>query len=272
MNIEQLITYFCDKWELSNLRSLDLPFLNNYIAVAFSAKYNKDVVLKILLAETHEIEALQAFKGRGCVALLEYDFDKKGMILEYIQPGTTLKSLFPKNDSKAVHITAQIIRELVIRDFPKDHVFKTVNQWLETLHSFKGKKIPEYLLKKAQQLSKELLDTNLETYLLHGDLHHENILQSAHGWITIDPKGVIGPLEYEVGRFIMNPIPELLQQSDAKEIIKKRIDIFSDIFGFQKQRLLDWVFVQAILSACWTEQNENETFFNYFVKFAQTIE
>lgn len=64
-NLDHLIHIFCDKWELSNLRPLDLLFLNNYIAIAYSAKYNKDVVLKILLVDTHEIDALKAYKGHG---------------------------------------------------------------------------------------------------------------------------------------------------------------------------------------------------------------
>lgn len=273
-NMTELIIYFSKKWELSNLRSLDLPF-NNYIAIAFSANYNIDVVLKILLVDTHEIEALRLFNGHSCVKLLEYDLDKKGMLLEYIQPGITLKTLFPVNDSEAAKITAEIIKNLVVQNYSQESVFKTVNQWLEVLHNLKSKRISEHLLKKAKRLAEQLLSAKQELYLLHGDLHHDNILQFSVGsddWIAIDPKGVIGPLEYEVGRFIMNPFPDLLQHADAKEIIKTRIDIFSEIFGFEKQRLLDWVFVQAVLSACWTEQNKNEMFFNYFIKFAQTIE
>ena len=272
------ITVLSQKWELSNLRPLvHNSATNNYVSLAYSSIYSTDVVLKILLANTHEPEALELFNGNGCVKLLDYDPELRGFLLEHISPGTTLKTLFPVNDAQAAQITAEIIKKLHAKNLiPKVHSFKTVNQWLDLLNKFNSNKIPEHLLKKAQQLSETLLRLKQEQYMLHGDLHHENILRSSDeagvDWMAIDPKGVIGPLEYEVGRFIMNPIPDLLQQPNAQEIIKNRIDIFSEIFGFEKQRLSNWTFVQAVLSACWTEQGGSEEFFNYFVKFAEIME
>jgi streptomycin 6-kinase len=231
------------------------------------------VVLKILLANTHEPEALRLFNGNGCVRLLDYDSEAKCLLLEYVKPGISLKTLFPDDDHTAIEITAQLIKKIHAKNLLTKAIgFNAIEQWLGLLHNFKSKKISSDLSKKAQQLSEKLLDLKQELYLLHGDLHHENILKSDNTWIAIDPKGVVGPLEYEVGRFIMNPIPHLLQQSNAKEIIKNRIDKFSKFFDFDKQRLVDWVFVQAVLSACWTEQNGSEDFFNYFIKFAETIE
>ena len=42
--------------------------------------------------------------------------------------------------------------------------------------------------------------------LLHGDLQHYNVLlDKDRGWVAIDPKGVVGELEYEVGALLRNP-------------------------------------------------------------------
>ena len=274
-SLKNLLYYLSKKWQLSDIRPLvKLPPVNNYVARAHSAQYKADVVLKILIADTHEPEALELFKkNSSCVKLLDYDRDHRGLLLEYIQPGISLKTLFPAHDTQAIEITAEIIKKLHRKNLVSQAKgLKTVNQWLELLNYFQSKKISQCLLEKARLLAQKLLSTEQELYLLHGDLHHENILQDHQEWIAIDPKGVIGPLEYEVGRFIMNPIPDLLEQQNAQEIIKIRIDKFSEIFGFDKQRLIDWTFVQAVLSACWTEQGGSEDFFNYFVKFAQVIE
>lgn len=35
----------------------------------------------------------------------------------------------------------------------------------------------------------ELCDSMGEEVVLHGDLHHENILRSGDGWVAVDPKG-----------------------------------------------------------------------------------
>lgn len=272
--MKSIIDSCMKKWQLSDVTPL-VPSAgaNNYVARAYSELYKADVVLKILLADTNEPEALKLFNGNSCVQLLDYELTIKSLLLEYITPGITLKTLFPAQDDKAIEITAELIRTLPIKVLHEQaKEFKTVNQWLDLLFTFQNKKISQHLLQKAQQLTEQLLSSKSELYLLHGDLHHENILQSGDAWIAIDPKGVVGPLEYEVGRFIMNPIPDLLQQPNAKEIIKNRIEKFSEILGFDKQVLLEWAFVQAVLSACWTQEGGSEEFFNYFVRCAQTIE
>lgn len=273
LSVQNTIDMISAQWQLNNLRPFLSGSTNNYVACAYSQIYKKEVVLKILLVNTHEPEALMLFDGNGCVKMLEYDPALKCFLLEYVNPGASLKTLFPQNDNEALKITADIIKKLHTKDLISQAIgFKTINQWLHVLHTFESKKIPAALLKKAQRLSIHLLALPQKMYVLHGDLHHENILQSGTNWIAIDPKGIIGPLEYEVGRFIMNPIPDLLDQQDAISIIKNRIDRFCAIFDFDRQQLVDWTFVQAVLSACWTENGGSELFFNYFIRLAEIIE
>lgn len=273
LSIQNMINMISAKWQLNNLRPFLSGSTNNYVARAYSDIYKKDVVLKFLLVNTHEAEALMLFGGNGCVKLLEYDLTLKCFLLEYVYPGISLKTLFPQDDNKALKITADLIKKLHTKDLISQAAgFETINQWLSLLHTFESKKIPVNMLKKTQQLSINLLALQQKNYVLHGDLHHENILKMCTTWIAIDPKGVIGPLEYEVVRYIMNPIPDLLEQPNATSIIKNRIDTFCAIFDFDKQRLIDWVFVQAVLSACWAENDGSELFFNYFIRLAEIIE
>jgi len=68
---------------------------------------------------------------------------------------------------------------------------------------------------------------------------------------VIDPKGVIGEPAYEVVAFIRNPIPELLNHADATNIIHNRIAHFAEFLKLPSQRILDWCFVQAVLSWVW---------------------
>lgn len=63
--------------------------------------------------------------------------------------------------------------------------------------------------------------------LLHGDLHHYNVrFDRDHGWNAIDPKGVVGEFEYEVGALLRNPIkqPEIFTDPAT---IERRIKILS---------------------------------------------
>ena len=42
--------------------------------------------------------------------------------------------------------------------------------------------------------------------LLHGDLHHENIMHGPRGWLAIDPKGVLGDPGFDAANMFYNPL------------------------------------------------------------------
>ena len=107
--------------------------------------------------------------------------------------------------------------------------------------------IPAKYLKKARQIRDQLLKTDDPDVLLHGDLHHDNILQNGDDWVVIDPKGVIGESAYEVAAFIRNPIPELLNHAAAPNIIHNRVTRFAEALELSERRIIDWCFVQAVL-------------------------
>lgn len=143
---------------------------------------------------------------------------------------------------------------------PQDHAFPTIENWLIALD--KHWPIPENYLHKAKLLRNDLLNTSSASILLHGDLHHDNLLQNGDDWIVIDPKGVIGEPAYEVAAFVRNPIPELLTHNNVSNIIDNRITQFAKIFTLSKQRIIAWCFVQSVLAWAWTlEDNGDETYF-----------
>jgi streptomycin 6-kinase len=90
--------------------------------------------------------------------------------------------------------------------------------------------------------------------LIHGDFHHFNVLSSGDGWIAIDPKGVVGHPEYEIGPLLINPWFSLVNGISPKRQTERRLDILSERLGFPRQRLLDWAVCFAVLSAWWDTQ------------------
>jgi streptomycin 6-kinase len=92
--------------------------------------------------------------------------------------------------------------------------------------------------------------------LLHGDLQHYNVLSDgARGWIAIDPKGVAGELEYELGAALRNPHerPELYSNTSA---VERRIACFAQHLPVDAGRVLAWAYAQAVLSAIWTVEDD----------------
>ena len=105
------------------------------------------------------------------------------------------------------------------------------------------------LLKALDALALASMDTPV---LLHGDLHHWNILSAErHPWIAIDPKGVVGEPAYEVGALLRNKVDARPGGPSPSAIVRRRVDILSEELGIHRDRLLGWGLAQAILSAWW---------------------
>ena len=116
--------------------------------------------------------------------------------------------------------------------------------------------MPEHLLSEAHRVYAELCASQSRPRLLHGDLHHNNVLFDAErGWLAIDPKGVVGELkEYEIGAALRNPyeMPELFAMPST---IEKRVERFARALNLDAGRTLAWGFAQAVLSAIWSVED-----------------
>lgn len=111
--------------------------------------------------------------------------------------------------------------------------------------------IPQHFFNKAEQLFREYTSTEKDFVLLHGDLHQDNILLSQRGWLVIDPKGVVGPKEFETGAYLRNPYYDLGDKENMKELVTQRILQISQECGFNKETIKNWAFICAILSIIW---------------------
>ena len=112
--------------------------------------------------------------------------------------------------------------------------------------------IEKDLVERAEGAVKEFFAEDHTPMLIHGDLHHFNILKSERGWLAIDPKGVIGPAAYEVGPLLLNPWSEINNPADWLRITERRIAILSDRLGFERERIRTWGLAHAVLSAWWS--------------------
>src|SRR5690606_30028264 len=108
-------------------------------------------------------------------------------------------------------------------DFPSlSDWFKAFNRYRNNLSVDLGP-IPKTIFETAEGIFKEFLQENKEQVLLHGDLHNDNILLSQRGWLAIDPKGIVGEREFELGAYLRNPYYDLPKDCNHKEVEKARI-------------------------------------------------
>ena len=242
------------RWSLKVMPPLDY-LSHNYVAPVICAD-GKDAVLKLGVPHNdfmNEMAALRLYDGAGMVKLLAGDVDLGAMLLERLMPGTSLSSL--GDDERATSVAAQVMRQLW-RPPPPEHQFPTVSDWASGLENLRERfagttgPISAPLVEKAETLFSELIGTMGAPVLLHGDLHHDNILSAVREpWLAIDPKGVVGEAEYEVGAFVRN---RLLTGPKPEMLLARRVDQFVDELGFVRERIVGWSLAQTVLSAWWS--------------------
>jgi len=104
---------------------------------------------------------------------------------------------------------------------------------------------------RAATIARSLLTSPQEMRVLHGDIHHENILHDkGRGWLAIDPKGLVGERTYEVANMLCNPIslPDIVHNPKR---IEAQARILADALDLDMRRLLRFGFAHACLSASW---------------------
>jgi streptomycin 6-kinase len=109
------------------------------------------------------------------------------------------------------------------------------------------------VLAMSAATARELLATPRDIGVLHGDLHHGNILHfGTRGWLAIDPKGLLGERGFDYANLFCNPDPET---ATAPGRLARQVEIVADAAKLERRRLLQWVLAWAGLSAAFCLQD-----------------
>jgi streptomycin 6-kinase len=230
--LPHIVRSIASDWELTDLTPVaNLSF--NY--VLSGRQHEKPIILKLGLdtpALAREVLTLKAYAGYGGVCVLD---ERAGvLLLERVLPGESLKSYLPHEVDQALAICCEVMGRLHQAPIPKAGL-PHISDWLAAID--KPWDMPIHYLEKARKLKTELLNESGKDVLLHGDLHHDNILRCKNGWEVIDPKGVIGSPLNEVWTFIQN-----IEQEAP--YIARRLNV-------EVAQVVQWYFVHLILSVCW---------------------
>ncbi len=248
------LTTWCETWEIA-LEYRELPDTVSMVLFGESARVGP-VVLKVgppNFETRAEIAATRAASGPGMVELFAADPDLSLIMLKRLRPGAMLLHA-GLNDEEATRVAAMRLRSFW-RDMSDPGDLIPLTRWTKPLQDFSPlprEGFPNELVIRAQSLLNDMLAHPRPPSLLHGDLHHQNILwREGEGWTTIDPKGLIGERGFDITAWMMNPwgfpnTPGFLP------LANRRLDILSEELGEDRDRLAQWFVVFAALSLCWS--------------------
>lgn len=110
---------------------------------------------------------------------------------------------------------------------------------------------------KASSIARELLESPGDIVVLHGDLHHGNILNfGERGWLAIDPKHITGERAFDFANIFCNPDQEVALKPGR---LMKQVALIAECARLDCNRLLKWIFAYAGLSAAWSLENGDST-------------
>jgi streptomycin 6-kinase len=216
---------------------LGQPFaMSNY---SYVAPAGHGAVLKVTPPEDdesdEEAEALALWDGDGAVRLLRRDRERRALLLERAQPGTDISQL---PDDEATAITIEVGARL----------------WRPAAEPFRwiGDHVPRWLdrAERSDQEGRDLVPLARELYasldvgravLVHGDLHHHNILDAGNRYLAIDTKAMLGEPEYDVPSFLWNPLGNRLEDQARTE---RRIAAFASS-GLDDFRIRAWTIIRG---------------------------
>jgi streptomycin 6-kinase len=281
-DLPDVVDTLAERWGLS-LGEL-YPLSWNYV-VAAEREPGDLCVLKIgpPVEEAAEGTVREARALRLCVPagvrLLKDDADAGALLLERAIPGTPVAEKCDDDDDQATEILASAMLEFWV---PADATsgLPPVSSLEETFEGFDrgphGASVRKDLVQTlaeidsglrdlragavtARRVFEELVADRAPTVVLHGDLHHDNVLLSEErGWVVVDPKGFFGDAAYDTAAMLYNPLDYAEPVTDPEPMLRRRLAITSGVLGMDRDVLAAWGFVKVVLSLLWNLDDGGE--------------
>ncbi|MFF2081873.1 aminoglycoside phosphotransferase family protein [Kitasatospora sp. NPDC058162] len=240
------------RWDLTLERILDPGGSLSLIAYVHRDDLSPAVLKTGLVTpETaHEHTALTHWAGRGAVLLLDADPAEGVLLLERLHGEIPLRSLA---ESKAMLEATSLLHRLWVEPPPEtelptlaDRVADTTAR-LEEHRAHPAAAAARPLVDEALATAGTLTDSSAETFLLHGDFHHGNVLAADRApWLAIDPRPLTGERAYDLARLALDRADTLIGSPGAPAAVRRRLQQLADALDVDRERLRGWTLFRAV--------------------------
>ncbi len=210
-----------------------------------------EAVLKMTLPHDEarfEAHALRFLDGLSTVRLLDACEDGFTLLLERCRPGTELWSL---GEMEGNAVASRMLPHLWRNpepDAPFGSLADSVARWWHDLPRITARRTyDEDIVAEAIARGRELVASQPQRVLLHGDFHPGNVLAAEREpWLCIDPKPLIGEPAYDLAQWLFNRARFVPQSDEGVAILRRQIERFAVDLGLNPARIASWAFVKAL--------------------------
>ena len=247
---------YCETWGLSPAGEV----LETHSSLLRSVRTDGvRAMLKLPLVdeERRGCSALTFWGGEGAVRVLRTD--GRAFLLEWAADDIPLTDMATGGrDSEATAILCRAAMSLhEARGGVRPSGLTPLRRWFAGLGraAEKGGE-NQALFRAALEIASPLLEAPESEVVLHGDIHHGNVLHDpVRGWLAIDPKGLVGDRGFDFANILCNPTAALAR---APGRLAAQAGVVAAISGLSLRRVLQWTAAYAGLSAAWSAESTPE--------------
>lgn len=260
--VSRILATYINRWHLAEIKLI--PYYSVNILFSVQLLDGQPAILKIHSQvdryTTREISMLQ--RGLPLYCRLINFSEEDGVLLLQKGEGASLHhidDLYSRLDVfvkvfKSIHLS-------INQDSLAQAVYPTYLELLHNIENWAKHNESNALLPyidEALVIYDELQAIYPNKYVLHGDLHHDNIIYLEQNTpIVIDPKGVIESELFDVPRFILNEFTDDVIDSDVEKIVNT-IKYLSYKLNLPAQHIAKVLCIESILSVTWTLQDSEQ--------------
>ena len=249
MNLESYI----EKWNLRELRALESTATAKLFRCRQKGAPDRELVLKLF----SEIGSLD--EGNGSYFLLKnsnictelINYTPEAQLLAFVEGENLYQFSRQAREAHATEIFIDLIN-LLERGLTEEEAKLTrVSDLFGVLETTSIPTEYQEEVKIGLSLSKSLQQQSKAEMLLHGDLHHENIIGTKEGGFkVIDPKALVGEVEYELATVLKNPWG-YSEVSHCAQSFERRLKELCLGLKLDQSKVAAYCYVHLCLSICW---------------------
>jgi len=239
------------------------PFATSTSVLIPARRDGAAVMLKIAtVAEEARGNAVMAFwNGRGSARVLEHE--AAAVLLERATGARSLEALSEAGDAtddEASRILCRVGSRLhrIPGMPPGGRAAPTeLTTWFRDLFVHASDVGGFYA--RASAIAQDLLANQRDIVVLHGDLHHGNVLDfgvemhpELDGWAAIDPKCLIGDRAFDFTNVLCNPSADVALRPGR---LARQLEVIAHAVALDLVRLTRWTIAWCGLSAAWSARD-----------------